>query len=143
MQTPPARTDRPGLGQFGRFVVNGLFAACVHFALLTLNLKVLGMPSAGLANFVAAIGGTTASFFGCRYYVFRAVRQPMLAQAAGFGGVYLLTAIVHGGVLYAWTDLAHLDYRIGFLLATLLAMILTYLGNKRLVFRPDAGPTQP
>ena len=33
-----------------RFVVNGLVATAVHYAVLTFNLEVLGFGSAGVAN---------------------------------------------------------------------------------------------
>ena len=42
-----------------RYIVNGVFATAVHFAVLTFNLKVLGFASAGLANLVAAVFGIT------------------------------------------------------------------------------------
>jgi len=38
-------------------------------------------------------------------------------------------------VLWLWTDLNHLDFRIGFLLATALQVVLSFWGNKVLVFR--------
>ena len=118
-----------------RFVANGLAAAAVHFTLLYLNLNVLGLRSAGLANLLAAVGGVTVSFFGSRYFVFRAPDQPILSQAARFGILYALIALLHGAVLYLWTDLGHRDYRAGFLLATGMQVILSYLGNRFMVFR--------
>ena len=92
------------------------------------------MPSAGMANLFAAVGGITASFFGSRYFVFRDHKQPILRQAAKFGVLYALIASLHGLVLYAWTDVGHHDYRLGFLLATAMQVVLSYFGNKLLVF---------
>lgn len=120
-----------------RFVVNGLAATAVHFGVLTFNLKVLGFGSAGLANVCAAVFGITASFLGSRFYVFAASsRQPWLPQAVKFSGLYGAIALLHGLVLWLWTDRLGLDYRLGFVIATGLQVTLSYLGNKFLVFRP-------
>lgn len=121
--------------QFARYLINGLGAAGIHFALLYWNLNVLGIASAGLANLLAAVGGISASFLGSRYFVFRAQHAPMLGQAGRFGMLYGSIAILHGAVLFAWTDVAHQDYRVGFLIATGLQVILSYFGNRLLVFR--------
>jgi len=107
----------------------------VHFAVLSFNLIVLGMKSAGLATVFAAAFGLSASFLGSRYFVFRKHEEPILHQAAKFGLLYSLIACLHGAVLYGWSDVAHLDYRIGFLIATGMQMVLSFLGNKTLVFR--------
>lgn len=118
-----------------RYVANGLAATAVHFGALQINLRLLGMPSAGLANFIAAFFGIVVSFIGSRYFVFQAHRQPILRQASKFGGLYAAIAFMHGLVLYAWSDLQGWDYRIGFLLATVLQVVFSYWGNKLLVFK--------
>jgi hypothetical protein len=59
----------------------------------------------------------------------------MVRQAAKFGALYAAIAVLHGLVLYFWTDKLRLDYRYGFLLATVLQVVLSYCGNKKLVFR--------
>lgn len=117
-----------------RYAINGLVATAVHFSVLQINLKLLGIPSAGLANFIAAFFGITVSFIGSRYYVFHGHQQSMLLQASKFGALYAAIACLHGLVLYVWSDLQGWDYRIGFLLATVLQVSLSYLGNKLLVF---------
>ena len=125
---------RQRIDELIRYVINGLVATVVHYSVLTFNLKVLGITSAGLANLLAAIFGITASFFGSRYFVFRDVSGPILARATKFGGLYAVIALFHGLVLLCWTDWVGLDYRIGFVLATLFQMSFSYVGNKRLVF---------
>lgn len=121
--------------QVVRYVINGLVATAVHFGVLQINLKLLGVPSAGAANFIAAFFGITASFVGSRYYVFQSHQQPIFGQASKFGVLYAAMACLHGLVLYGWTDLQGWDYRIGFLLATALQVVLSYWGNKLLVFK--------
>lgn len=120
--------------EFIRYVISGLAATAVHYGVLTFNLTVLGMTSAGLANLVAATFGIAASFLGSRYFVFCNTSGSIVAQATKFGGLYAMIALLHGLVLFCWTDWLRLDYRVGFLLATLVQMSISYVGNKRLVF---------
>lgn len=119
-----------------RYILSGLFATVVHFAVLTFSLKVMGMQSAGLANLIAAVFGISTSFLGNRYFVFRTGGDPWGRQVIFFGILYALLALAHGVILYLWTDLGGLDYRIGFVLATGLQVAISYVGNKTLVFRP-------
>jgi putative flippase GtrA len=118
-----------------RYGINGIVATAVHYAVLTFNLQVLSMPSAGLANMVAAVFGISTSFVGSRYFVFRQTEEGILAQAAKFGGLYAVFALVHGAVLFLWSDWMGYDYRLGFLLATAVQIAGSYLGNKFLVFK--------
>lgn len=119
-----------------RFLISGLVATVVHYGVLTFNLEVVGFGSAGLANLYAAAAGISASFLGNRLYVFSgSKRQPWLPQALKFSGVYSTVAVMHGLVLWLWTDRFGFDYRVGFLIATALQVSISYVGNKRLVFR--------
>lgn len=118
-----------------RYILNGLFATAIHFGALTFNLNVLDMPSAGLANLIAAVIGISASFLGSRYFVFRAGHAPWGGQMVRFGALYALLALAHGLILYFWTDLGGFDYRVGFVLATCFQVGISYVGNKTLVFR--------
>ena len=118
-----------------RYAVNGLAATAAHFSILQVNLKIFGLTSAGLANFIAAFFGITASFVGSRYYVFQSHQQSILRQASKFGALYATIACLHGLVLYVWSDRWGWDYRVGFLLATVLQVVLSYWGSKLLVFR--------
>ena len=124
-----------GQAQAARYVINGIIATAVHYAVLRFNLGVLHLPSAGLANLIAAGFGISASFLGSRYFVFRAHGGSILHQLAKFGVLYACIALLHGGVLWLWTDVNHFDFRIGFLLATALQVALSFWGNKTLVFR--------
>ena len=121
--------------ELARYVVNGIAATVVHFGVLTFNIEVLELRSAGVANGIAAIFGITASFLGNRYFVFPGARAALSTLVLKFGGLYGAIALMHALVLALWTDWLGLDYRIGFLLATGLQASLSYLGNKFLVFR--------
>ena len=119
-----------------RFLISGLVATAVHYGVLTFNLNVLSFSSAGLANLYAAAAGISASFLGNRLYVFSgSKRQPWLPQALKFSGFYSTVAVMHGLVLWLWTDHFGLDYRVGFLIATALQVSISYVGNKLLVFK--------
>ena len=128
------RLDDPRVAEVGRFILNGLLATAVHYAVLTFNLRVLGIPSAGVANFIAAWFGIGASFIGNRFFVFRHGGAPMTRQAVRFLALYAAAACLHGLLLFVWTDVLHLDYTAGFLLATAFQTVLSYLGNKLFVF---------
>lgn len=118
-----------------RYGINGIVATAIHYAVLTFNLQVWSMQSAGLANFVAAFFGITTSFIGSRYFVFHQTDESIFAQATKFSGLYGAFAVVHGAVLFLWTDWLNYDYRLGFLLATAFQIGGSYLGNKFLVFK--------
>ena len=117
-----------------RYLLNGVTATAIHFMVLWFNLRIVGLTSAGVASSVAAIFGITASFLGSRYYVFRAAHLPIHRQAWKFALLYGALALMHGLALYFWSDRAHLDFRLGFLLATAIQMACSYFGNKSLVF---------
>lgn len=120
--------------QLIRYVINGLAATVVHFSVLTFNLNVLGIKSAGVANLLAAVVGISISFLGSRYYVFRKTDAFIFHQAGKFILLYAMIASLHGLILFGWSDIWHLDYRIGFLIATCLQVSLSYWGNKTMVF---------
>ncbi|TXH91569.1 MAG: GtrA family protein [Pseudomonas sp.] len=118
-----------------RYGINGVAATAVHFAVLSFNLNVLGFQSAGVANMLAAVFGITASFIGSRYFVFPRTGDTIIAQAVKFSGLYGVIALLHGLILLVWTDWYGLDYKPGFLIATVAQISMSYFGNKFLVFK--------
>lgn len=118
-----------------RYIINGLLATAIHFSVLTLNIDVFAFQSAGVANMVAALFGISASFVGSRYFVYREHTKGIGNHAIRFVSLYISIALLHGLVLYLWSDLYHHSYQIGFVLATLLQVALSYIGNKVLVFK--------
>ena len=117
-----------------RYAVNGLVATVVHFGVLQINLKILAISPVGLANFIAACFGVICSFVGNRYFVFTSQNKSGLSQVLRFGGLYTTIALLHGIVLYLWSDLQGWDYRTGFVVATMLQVVSSYWGNKLFVF---------
>ena len=124
------------MNELVRYVLNGLLATGVHYSVLAFNVHVLAFPSHGLANLVAAVFGIATSFIGNRFFVFTHGEQAgWRIQAARFVGLYAGIALLHGVVMSVWADWLGRDYRAGFLLATLMQFVLSYIGNKLLVFK--------
>lgn len=120
--------------QIFRYLLVGGVATGVHFIVLAFGLEVLRVPSAGLANAMAAVVGISVSFLGNRYFVFRAGASGFLGQMGKFGALYFVIAVMHGLILYLWSDLMGLDYRVGFLIATAAQLAMSFVGNKLFVF---------
>jgi len=118
-----------------RYVINGLVATAVHFLVLTFLLKALDWNSAGFANLIAAVFGISASFIGSRYYVFNESLEPLLKQLYRFMLLYAAIAILHGLLMFVWVDLYLQNYVIGFVIATVMQVVCSYIGNKVLVFK--------
>ena len=117
-----------------RYIINGLAATAVHYTVLVFNLEVLRFGSAGVANLLAAVVGISTSFLGSRYFVFPGAANSVASQVMRFSVLYIVLALMHGAVLHVWTDRLFLDYRIGFVIATMCQMVGSYFGNKILVF---------
>lgn len=120
--------------QIGRYVINGVVATAAHYCVLYLNLEVIRLEYAAIANIIASIVGICVSFLGNRYFVFADTSEPVFSQAARFGGLYGVVALIHGSVLFVWTDWLGLHYGIGFLIAVGIQTALGFWGNKRYVF---------
>ncbi len=122
-------------GQLVRYLINGVVATAVHYGVLRFNIEVLHIPLAGIANAIAAVFGITVSFLGSRYFVFRGQKGSVVRQGSLFLLVYAGIALLHALVMYVWADRMGYDYRIGFLLATAMQMVFSFIANKFLVFK--------
>lgn len=130
-----AALSRPQLfWQVVRYGINGVVATAVHYTALRIGLETLHIPSAGLANFLAALFGIAVSFVGSRYFVFLNHTESFTRQAARFLMLYLAIACMHMALLFVWTDLCHLDYTVGFAIAIVIQVTGSYFGNRYLVF---------
>lgn len=130
---------REEAGRIVRFILNGLFATAVHYGVLTGLIEGAGLGSAAVANALAAVCGIAVSYAGNRTFVLRS-RAPHRRAGTRFLACYAAVVSLHGGAMALWADIGGLDYRIGFLLFTGLAAVLTYLLNRFFVFsEPEAG----
>lgn len=134
MQTSKGKNSIIDHQEIIRYVINGLLATGIHFSILTFNIEILHISSAGVANFIAAIFGITVSFLGSRYYVYRGHTGTFIHHAVKFVLLYAAIAVMHGFVLYLWSDVYGLSWRIGFLVATFIQVCISYIGNKIWVF---------
>lgn len=123
------------LSEFLRFCINGGVATLVHFSVLVAGIEFLQIHSAGLANALASLFGITASFLGNRWFVFPKTGSPIVGEFTKFAGLYALIAVLHGSLLFVWSDQYGLDYRVGFVWATGVQVVLSYFANKFLVFK--------
>ena len=133
----PMRWQRSECLQFLRYFVNGAIATLTHYAVLTFLVGPMNMLPIGFASFLGAAVGTTASFFGNRKFVFKTVYSPIEQQVIRFAILYSGLALIHGLLMYVWCDWAGANYHLGFLIATILQFILSYLFNRKMVFLND------
>jgi putative flippase GtrA len=117
------------------FLINGLIATIIHYAVLYLLLEEFNLNSAGVSSLVSSFVASFASFIGNKYFVFRIHYDSVMAQATRFTKLYLILAIFHGIFLLAWTDLLGWSYRYGFILAVAVQIPSGYFGNKYFVFK--------
>ncbi|AXI84032.1 GtrA family protein [Xylella taiwanensis] len=135
MPTGSNRNNSALRGQLLRYLLNGLVATAVHYTILRFNMEVLDLHSAGLANGIAAVFGITVSFIGNRYFVFRIVQGKLAKQALLFMLMYVCIAFIHTCILYFWTDVYSLNYTLGFLVATAVQVVFSFISNKFMVFK--------
>lgn len=117
-----------------RYIVNGILATAVHYGIFLFSLSFITPFSAGISNFIASFVGIMISFMGNRYFVFCSWNAPLGPQFIRFSALYFGIAVVNGMTLTIWTDFWGLDKSIGFLVALIIQVVLSYLGGKRLVF---------
>lgn len=126
-----------------KYAINGLIATAVHYLTLVLNIEYFGFGSKGLANGTAALVGITVSFLGNKYFVFSESEGDLGPQVLKFAALYAVAAAIHGAGLWLWSDLASLNYSIGFVILTGFQVLISYFGNKYFVFdRPSAAASK-
>lgn len=121
--------------QIIKYGTNGLLATTIHYLALFLQVEKFGVASLGFANGIASVFGITASFLGNRYFVFEDVKEKAFSQAWKFVSLYVLLAIFNYGFMYYFGDVRQIEYTMVFLFATALQFVLSYVGNKLLVFK--------
>lgn len=127
--------------QLVKYIVNGLFATLIQFLTLKMCIELLEIPSAGLSNIIGSIFGISASFFGNRLFAFPESTETLSKQATNFLFLYTLIALLNGVILYLWSDVFSAPYQIGFIFARIPQFLLSYFGNKFIVFRKYPAQT--
>ena len=88
-----------------------------------------------LANIIACCFGILASFLGNKYIVFKSISGSFSLQFFHFLILYCFVAMLHGAFIYFWADFRGYNYRVGFLIATGLQVLITYNYNKIIIFK--------
>ncbi len=121
-------------GEPFRYILNGCIATIFHYIVLSFSIEIFELHSAAIANLIASFFAITFSYVGNRYFVFRSISEPIFKQYYKFLYFYVVIAAIHGSVLFIWTDYLGFDYKVGFLLAVMIQVILGYFANKKSVF---------
>jgi len=93
-----------------------------------------------LASFWASLVGIGLSFLGNRFIVFNSAHQKIVSQLSKFVTLYLIVALLHGGLLFIWSDIWNYNYNYGFIIAVFIQVFLGYVANRHIVFKklPEA-----
>jgi putative flippase GtrA len=116
------------------FLINGLVATAVNYAMLVILIEYVGLRYTGVAALLSAIVGISASFLGNRFFVFRS-KAPIMMELVRFKIVYAGTAVFQALCMALWSDLLSLNYSLGFGLITAICVFLSYFCNRSFVFR--------
>jgi len=122
------------VAQLARFVINGVMATTVNYAVLVILVEGVRIEYVGVAGLLSAFAGIVASFIGNRVYVFRS-QAPLLRELFRFKTLYLFVALFQALFLALWSDVLEHDYNLGFILVTGVGVLISYYGNKIFVFR--------
>ena len=124
----------PVLREVFLFLINGFLATLIHFAALILFVNSAGL-SYGLSNFLSFLVGSISSFLGNKFFVFKVKNKfRTSSQFIKFFFLYLALAFEHGVALYWWSDINEYNYIVGFLLITMLNIIISFIFNKYIIF---------
>lgn len=118
-----------------RYIINGLVATMFHYGTLTYLVETGSYKSVSTANVLASMVGILSSFIGNRLFVFKTKAKPNSSLLLiKFLILYTNIALIHWVTLFIWSDWLHWNYSTGFLLASFIQFISSYVGNKTLVF---------
>lgn len=115
--------------------MNGGFATAVHFFILLIVVETFSGVHIALANTIAGMGGVLSSFLGNKYFVFENDDGKIHHQAVKFIVLYIFIIMSHTLLISILTVVYGVDYRVSFVIASSLMLVLSFLSNKFMVFR--------
>ncbi len=118
-----------------RYLINGIICTFIHYSFLYFSIEILNIYSAGISNFFASIIGIFFSFLGNRYYVYKNTESSIFFQLKKFLPLYYFLSVLHGGIMYLWSDIYNYSYGFGFCICTLIQVVVGYCGGKHFVFK--------
>jgi putative flippase GtrA len=107
----------------------------VHFVVLVVAVDVVHIDNLAVSNFLAGVAGISSSFIGNKFYVFQVRHGSIHYQAIRFVVFYACILSAHTFVISLLTDYMGMDYRISFVFASALMLVISFLSNKYLVFK--------
>ncbi|MBT4764775.1 GtrA family protein [bacterium] len=116
-----------------KFLINGGISTIIHYLALIFIVEIISI-SFVIANILAGILGTTYSFIGNKYFVFKSHEESMHYQAVKFLILYGFLIAAHTLILFSLTNMIGFDYRVSFVLASIVLAIVSFLLNNSLVF---------
>jgi putative flippase GtrA len=127
--------------EFVRFVINGVVATAVHYAIFALLYFYAGVKLAALANVPAVFAGIAISFVGNRRFVFRSSSPDWEDEAVRFALLYGAIALIHVTILFIGADVLSVDATVTFALATVTQVCCNYIGARAWVFSTRRSPS--
>jgi putative flippase GtrA len=117
---------------FGRYLLIGLLATAIHYALLMALVELAGAAAAPSAAFGAACGALAAYAGNHRYtFVGGAAHRRALPR---FLAVAALGAAANGAIVWAGTEFLGMHYLAAQVVATTIVVWSGYVLNRRLSF---------
>lgn len=120
--------------QSGLFLVVGIAATLVHYLIILLLVDLLGWLRPTPATVVGSVFGIATSYLGNHRLVFEAAGRHQ-HYAPRFVLTYLVVMGIHAGLMFLFDEVWQLPYEWGFIVATGLSAVTTFLANRYLVFR--------
>ena len=127
---------RQSASQLGLFVLNGVVATVLHYAVFFVCLSLLAVQSPGLCYFAGSIFGTLASFLGNRFVVFASSEGKVLPQFAKFVLTYLAISLFVSLIVNRLSITTDLSSQIILLIGLAIQVSLSFLISKWLIFSP-------
>ena len=120
--------------KFIRHNLNGLFATFIHYLFLVLFIEHFEFNYIAIANALASSLGITSSFIGNLLFVFPNTSGELKKRIFKFYLLYFLIFLTNVTFMFIWSDLANLNYHLGFLIIVALSSLITFFVNKRFIF---------
>ena len=122
------------LGKGTRFVLVGIIATLVHYLVILCLVDLLSLLEPTPATVVGSVFGIATAYIGNYHYVFGVDDKRHHHYLPRFVITYLIVMIIHASVMYLFAEILLLPYELGFITATALSAMTTFMANNLIVF---------
>ena len=122
------------LGKGARFVLVGLVATLVHYLVILCLVDLLSLLEPTPATVVGSVFGIATAYVGNYHYVFGVDDKRHHHYVPRFVITYLIVMSIHASVMYLFVEILLLPYELGFITATALSAMTTFVANNLIVF---------